>query len=475
MVQFPLNMPSYEELSQENTELRRRLAEQERQIASLKRQLEDLKKQVEELRRRGKRQAAPFSKGEPSEDPKSPGRKAGDRYGQQAMRARPERVDETIEVPCPLYCEHCQGEVVLEGKASQYQVDLPEIRPRTTEFILHYGKCSQCGREAVGRHPRQTSQAFRVGSVQLGPEVLAFAAWLNKVGGLSYGKIAALLKEQAGLQVSRSALCRALLRMGKRLEPLYEELKAKIQSSPVVYPDETGWREGGYSVWLWVFTNRSETVYSIQPGRGYAEASEILGEGYSGVLVADGWAPYQKFEEATHQTCLAHLLRRCDEMLEKARGGAARFPRAVKEILQSALEVRDQRDAGKISGEALEKAKEELASQMDRRLLGKFTNPDNQRLAKHLVRRQDQLFLFLEREDVEATNWPAEQGIRPAVINRKTSGGNRTEYGSQAQSVLMSVLRTVQQHQLRPLEILPRLLCNPALTLGTILPASQPP
>ncbi len=111
----------------------------------------------------------------------------------------------------------------------------------------------------------------------------------------------------------------------------------------MVYPDETGWREGGYSVWLWVFTNRSETVYSIQPGRGYAEASEVLGEGFVGVLVADGWAPYQKFEEATHQTCLAHLLRRCEELLEKATGGAVRFPRAVKEILQAALGARDQR------------------------------------------------------------------------------------------------------------------------------------
>lgn len=469
-------MPTYDELSQENAELRRRIQEQERQIGGLKRRITELEKLLEDLRRRGKRQAAPFSKGEPSEDPKSPGRKAGDQYGQQATRARPERVDETIEVECPLCCEHCQGKVVLAGKTSQYQVDLPEIRPWTTEFILHYGKCSQCGREVVGRHPRQTSQSFRVGSVQLGPGVLAFAAWLNKVGGLSYGKIAALLKQQAGLEVSRSALCRALLRMGKKLEPLYEELKAKIQNSPVVYPDETGWREGGYSVWLWVFTNRSETVYSIQPGRGYAEASEILGEGYSGVLVADGWAPYQKFEAAMHQTCLAHLLRRCDEMLEKATGSAARFPLVVKEILQSALEVRDQRDAGKLSGEALEKATAELASQMDRRLSGHFRNPDNQRLAQHLIRHQDQLFVFLEREDVEATNWPAEQGIRPAVINRKTSGGNRTAEGSQAQAVLMSVLRTFQQHQLRPLEVLPGLLRNPeSPKLDAILPAPQPP
>src|SRR5215207_2684785 len=469
-------MPTYKDLLEENAELRRRVAEQEQQITALKRRIADLEKFVEELRRRGKRQAAPFSKGPPSDTPKRPGRKAGDRYGQHATRARPERVDETIEVECPLYCEHCQGKVVLESKAHQYQVDLPEIRPWTTEFILHHGKCSQCGREVVGRDARQSSQSFRVGNVQLGPGVLALAAWLNKVAGLSYGKIAALLKQLAGLSVARSALCRALLRMSKRLEPLYEELKAKIQSSPVVYPDETGWREGGHSVWLWVFTNRNETVYSIQPGRGYAEASEILGEGYCGVLVADGWASYQKFAEATHQTCLAHLLRRCDELLEKAKGGAARFPLAVKEILQSALGVRDQRDARKISGEALEKAKEELESQMDRRLSGQFTNPDNLRLAQHLIRHQEQLFLFLERPDVEATNWPAEQGIRPAVINRKTSGGNRTADGSQAQAVLMSVLRTLQQHQLGALDALARLLRSPqTLKLDVILPSPQPP
>lgn len=469
-------MPTYEELLQENAELRRQVEEQERQIAHLKRQIANLDKLVEELRRRGKRQAAPFSKGEPSADPKPPGRKAGQQYGQQATRAVPEQVDETIVVECPLYCEHCGGKVSLQGEARQYQIDLPEIRPATTEFILQYGKCSECGREAVGRHPRQTSQAFRVGTVQLGPSVLGFAAWLNKVGGLSYGKIASLLKELAGLSVSRSALCRALLRMSKKLEPLYEDLKVKIRSSPVVYPDETGWREGGYGVWLWVFTNRSETVYSIQPGRGFAEASEVLGEGFVGVLVADGWAPYQRFEEATHQTCLAHLLRRCEELLEKATGGAVRFPREVKAILQSALEVRDQRDAGKLSGEALEKAKQDLELQMEGCLSRQFTNPDNQRLAQHLIRHQEQLFVFLERPDVEATNWPAEQGIRPAVVNRKTSGGNRTAEGSQAQAVLMSAFRTFQQHQLGALEILPQLLRSPqSPQLEAILASPQPP
>jgi hypothetical protein len=63
-------------------------------------------------------------------------------------------VNETISVECPLYCEHCQGQVVPEGTAHQYQVDLPEIKPWVTEFVVHYGKCSQCGREVMGRRVR---------------------------------------------------------------------------------------------------------------------------------------------------------------------------------------------------------------------------------------------------------------------------------------------------------------------------------
>jgi transposase len=79
-------MPTYEELFEENSELRRRTQKQEQRIAQLE-------KIIEDLRRGGKRQAAPFSKGEPKSDPKTPGRKPGERYGKRAFRPVPEQVD----------------------------------------------------------------------------------------------------------------------------------------------------------------------------------------------------------------------------------------------------------------------------------------------------------------------------------------------------------------------------------------------
>src|SRR6187549_234342 len=155
-------MPTYEELLQQRDELLRRVAEQEKRISHLE-------KLIEKLQRKGKRQAGPFAKGEPKTDPKSPGRKPGAHYGQTTTRPVPRRVDETLDVQCPLYCESCQGKVRLQGKESQYQIDLPPIHPVTTAFVVHYGQCTDCGRRVQGRHARQISSASGAGRVHLGP------------------------------------------------------------------------------------------------------------------------------------------------------------------------------------------------------------------------------------------------------------------------------------------------------------------
>src|SRR6266498_5706766 len=74
--------------------------------------------------------------------------------------------------------------------------------------------------------------------------------------------------------------------------------------------------------------------------RSNAEASAILGEDYSGVIGADGWAAYRRFQQAQHQTCLAHLLRRCREMIEISWGAGLTFPRRVSALLHDALDLR---------------------------------------------------------------------------------------------------------------------------------------
>lgn len=42
----------------------------------------------------------------------------------------------------------------------------------------------------------------------------------------------------------------------------------------------------------------------------------VLGTEYDGFLVRDGRIVYRGFSQAIYQTCSAHLLRRCREMME---------------------------------------------------------------------------------------------------------------------------------------------------------------
>ena len=134
-----------------------------------------------------------------------------------------------------------------------------------------------------------------------------------------------------------------LHRTARDAAPTYTALCEQVRAAPVVTPDETGWRGGAERHWLWVFATPETTVYAICPGRGFDAAATVLGADFDGVLVRDGWAPYRCFQDALHQTCLAHLLRRCREL----RDDHPHDPWAahVQDVLQAALGLRDRRAA----------------------------------------------------------------------------------------------------------------------------------
>jgi len=102
-----------------------------------------------------------------------------------------------------------------------------------------------------------------------------------------------------------------------------------------------------------------------------------------------------------------------------------------------------------------------LKARTRRLLSARLSHPGNRRFAAHLKRYENALFVFLRHDGVEATNWPTEQAIRPAVINRKTCAGNRSVTGARTLAVLMSVVRTCRQKGLQVAQALTDILRNP--------------
>ncbi len=207
-------------------------------------------------------------------------------------------------------------------------------------------------------------------------------------------------------------------------------------------------------------------MHAILDGRGHEQAASVLGEDFAANLVRDGWAPYRKFEQAGHQTCLGHLLRRCRELLETARQGAARFPHAVKRLLQDALSLRDRCD--EMSDHGFRVARGRIEARADRLLAWNPTVNANRKLAKHLRSERDALFTFLYVPGLEATNWRAEQAIRPAVVTRKVWGGNRTWAGAATQAVIMSVWRSARLQGQDPGAVVIPLLCSPSPAVAAL-------
>lgn len=449
-----MSEPSYSELLRENEQLRRRVAELEGQVAELTRRLEEAERGL-------KRQAAPFSRGEPKAEPKKPGRKAGADYGSRSHRPPPPaaQVDEIHEACLPAACPRCGGPIHETEIAKQYQVEIPR-RPIHRQFNVHIGCCAGCGCRVQGRHPLQTSDALGAAAAQLGPDAQAAVVELNKQVGLSHGKVVRCLAVLFGIPLTRGGSAQCVLRAARRLQPLYAQLRRSVRRARRVVADETGWRIGGAKAWLHTFVARLATVYIITRDRSSGAAEGLLGADYGGALVHDGWAPYDRFARAWHQQCLRHLLNRCRQMVEAARGSAARFPRQLAARLRQALALRDRRASGRISEHGLAVARGRLARSTLRLFSRPKRNAANERLARHLRRHRSQLFTFLFRPGLDATNWRGEHALRYAVVNRKVWGGNRTRPGADAQQIVMSVWRTWGQHSLSPLDFLSHILCG---------------
>lgn len=468
-----------EHLRAENATLKQRLAGLEAENAALTQRLtvleEALKEalaQLEAARRAGKRQAAPFSRGQRKTDPQPPGRKQGH---PPARRPKPGQVDRVVEVRLNrTTCLACGGELVDRRVQVQYQVEVPPVQPVVTQFSIEVARCAQCGQRAQARHPDQTSDALGAAAVQPGPRALALATEMKHALGVPYRKVALILEQGLGLVVSPGALARAGQRLAAQAQPTYHRLLLAVRQSGVVSGDETGWKVAGENAWLWVFTTDGVTVYTIDRRRSHEVAERILGTDFAGVLSCDCFLAYDPLPYR-QQKCLGHLVRRCGEIQQEPRPAEAiKLSRRVAGLLRGAMALHSRQ--GQMGPEKYARACARLEGALDR-LLDQAEAPTDEaarRLVKLLRKQRPRLFTFLYVAGVAPTNNAAERAIRPAVIVRKISAGNRSERGAQVHAVVTSLWQTCRQQGRDFLTVVTTLLRSPEPQVVPPVPVERP-
>lgn len=426
-------------LQAENRELREQLRQALERGDQLATKNEELQKRLEELEREAARQAAPFrrpkrKKVDPSRK-KRPGRKAGH---PGAYRAVPDRVDEEVEVPLPC-CPQCRGHVENRVPLTQYIEELPPVQPHVTRLVTWSAECPTCG-EVHSTHPLQTSVGQGAAKVQLGPRALATAALLNKKLGLTMRKTCTVLRTLSGLSITPGGLAQSLARVAGKVEPEYAQLGEQVRTSKAAFADETSWWVGGPGWWLWVFTTpQGITFYRVDEGRGSQVVRDVLGDEFSGILVSDCLSSYDPVDYRKHK-CIAHHLQAIKKARERPDTKDVSYLDAWTELFQQVIALYHQRND--YSAEQFAARRSELGVRVDALLNRGCTQSGDLAVQNRLLKQQAHLLGCLDDPAAEPTNNRAERALRPAVIARKLSCGNKTETGRQVWQILTSLAAT---------------------------------
>lgn len=437
--------PRCEQLAHGLELLKHRLDEQaanqrelERELREKEARIEALEKHNAQLEKRVHRSVAPFRRlpHERNADPKPPGRPHGH---PGAFRRPPDVPMPTETAPLP-HCPRCHGPVEHLHAVEQVIEDLPPVVPVYRRIITYTGHCPRCGM-VRSLHPDQVSIATGAAGVQLGPRALALAADLRHGHGLTLRRTCAVLKDHFGLSLTHGGLFQALARIAAKTFADYEGLKQQLRQSEQAHSDETGWWLEGKGAWLWVVANGLTTVYFISRKRDARALATVLGESYAGTLISDCLNVYDRYEAAQKSKCVAHHLRAIAAAREKL--PESRFLEQMRRLMGAALKL--QRCYERLPKETYERGVFCLERRLTKLLLPRYEEREEEKVAKRFRRQREHLFTFLHHPEVSATNNLAERQLRPAVISRKLSCGNKTERGARTWEVLASLAATYRQ------------------------------
>ena len=427
----------------------RQLLKQQSVIQAHEQQLKTLEKEVAALKEDQRiGSVAPFRIDEKKrkQAPKKPGQKPGHR-GAWRQSPPPAASDEHIEVSLS-QCPDCgyDLEVCHQRAIEQTIIEAPVVVPRIIRLRTYRNHCDHCDKQVSSHHPLQVSEATGAAGTHLGPRALGLAAMLSKELKMTMRKSTQVLNRLLGITLSPGGLSQALDRVAGQLKGGYEQTLVTLRESEVIHTDETGWWVGGSGYTLWVYTNKAGTYYRIVNSRNRATAEAILGDDFKGVLVSDCLSVYDGIE-GEQQKCYAHHLKALSKALhsEDAKGSA--YLLELRALLHTTMLLKQLQDD--LTDEQRQALRHALEARFEE-LLAKPRPPDEQgqqeaKVRNRLRKQQDHLFTFLDHPVVDATNNLAERQLRPAVISRKLSCGNKTPNGANTWAILASLAATAQQ------------------------------
>ena len=440
--------------------------EAEKEIKALDEENRELAARVAELESRLKQQHRlqfkPNRKKRSDAQEKEPAaRKRGAPTGHPPWRRRkPDHVDRSVPVPAPTVCPHCrtEGLAPVENTHVQLQEDIV-LQPRTqvTEYVHHMAFCPSCRREVFQTAPGELRNC------EIGPVTQATAVYLRHEVKLSYRDVRKVFAGLFGMSFVPASAMAFSHRTAQRGLNLYEDVRDKIRAADIAHGDETSWRIDGQGAYLWYAGNEQAAFFHVNHSRGSDVAVAIFGSSFAGTLVTDSYAAYNAVNPAARQVCLAHLIRKAGEIVDRIElmptanrdKPSWRFCRSVSKLFAICCRIDQRRRHKRLSFSAAKRHIPRLQRVLHA-LCGKpLRDADSENLRVRISapnRDAPYLLTFLRVKGLSPTNNHSEQSLRTAVIFRKLSFGSRSLFGAQATAANLSILTTAKRQNRNPIE-----------------------
>jgi transposase len=286
---------------------------------------------------------------------------------------------------------------------------------------------------------------------EFGLEIHVVLAFLVYQVGVSIDHGREILRFFTGLDLSRSQADCLLNQLAADWEKDFESLCELVALAAVLYIDETGWKVGKRACYTWIFTTLSHVVFLCGKGRGGKVLDEILPQRFAGIGVTDNYSAYEH-RFCKHQKCWAHLLRKIISLM-------LRFPEKMeyRHFFEQLYAIyRKAVESQKTPPGTLDRSLR--AAWLQRRIRelcvragekpSKAMPDDEQRFVKlqnELVGCIENLFVFVEHPEAQATNNASEQGLRGEAQARHAARTSKTDKGARRRSVITSVLGSLKR------------------------------
>jgi transposase len=341
-------------------------------------------------------------------------------------------------------CQHCAADVsaVAQTALQSYdRIEIPEIRPDVTRVVLHGGICPCCAKRFKAAPP----QGLEPGS-PFGPNLRAFAIYLRTSHAISLERLARLMSDLLGLEISEGALVNILSDSRNAFSEQVRLIRAKLLSGSILQSDETGMRVGKKTWWAWVFHHDKECCFVVRPSRGKDVVEEFLGGHRPDFWVSDRLAAQMGWATKEHQVCLAHLLRDVQYAID---AGDNRFAPPMAEILRQACAISRRRE--QLADATLRSYAAKLDNKLTALLRIAPRGNEGEKLQRMIKKWRQHLFVFVTNRNLPPTNNGSEQAIRPCVTFRKVTNCFRSEWGAKLYADIRSVLETARRRAIDPL------------------------